>query len=306
MAKINQKKELGKGISALLGNIKNDINKPANLEETMGVSTKPAATNHLPIDQIEVNPFQPRDNFDEEALNRLKESIEIHGVIQPLTVRKSPNNNKFQLISGERRLRASKLAGLQEVPVFIREVNDQESLEMALLENIQREDLNPIEIATNYQRLIEECSLTQDTLAERLAQKRSSVTNYLRLLKLPPEVQIAVREETITMGHAKVLAGIEEIELQLIAFREITQRNLSVRQTEDFVAQLKNKLPKKSKDISSKSNLDPILGKWQTQLSQTLGTKVQIQTKNGKNGQILIPFYSEEDMQRLVELIEKS
>jgi len=300
MAKMNQKRELGKGIRALLGEIDNEINDGQIDKNSVLNNPKGSSTSMVPIHSIEVNPFQPRVNFDEEALNELASSIKIHGIIQPLTVREL-SKDKFQLISGERRLRASKLAGLEEVPVYIRTANDQEALEMALIENIQREELNAIEIGMNYQRLIDECELNHDSLAERVGKKRSTISNYIRLLKLPPDIQVAVREDKITMGHARALAGVE-IDMQLSIFNEVINKALSVRQTEALVA---NRLEfKKNKKPASNKVISPEIRQWQDELSSELGTKVSIQNNNGK-GSIVVPFHNEDELARIIELIVK-
>ncbi len=300
MAKMNQKRELGKGIRALLGEIENEINEGQVDKNSVLNNPKGSSTSMVSIHSIEVNPFQPRVNFDEDALNELASSIKIHGIIQPLTVREL-SKDKFQLISGERRLRASKLAGLEEVPVYIRTANDQEALEMALIENIQREELNAIEIGMNYQRLIDECELNHDSLAERVGKKRSTISNYIRLLKLPPDIQVAVREDKITMGHARALAGVE-IDMQLSIFNEVINKALSVRQTEALVA---NRLEfKKNKKPVSNKKISPEIRQWQDELSSELGTKVAIQSSNGK-GSIVVPFHSEEELARIIELIVK-
>jgi ParB family chromosome partitioning protein len=298
---MNQKRELGKGIRALLGEIDNEINDGQIDKNSVLNNPKGSSTSMVPIHSIEVNPFQPRVNFDEEALNELASSIKIHGIIQPLTVREL-SKDKFQLISGERRLRASKLAGLEEVPVYIRTANDQEALEMALIENIQREELNAIEIGMNYQRLIDECELNHDSLAERVGKKRSTISNYIRLLKLPPDIQVAVREDKISMGHARALAGVDEIDMQLSIFNEVIDKSLSVRQTEALVA---NRLEfKKNKKPASRKIVSPEIRQWQDELSSELGTKVAIQSNNGK-GSIVVPFHSEEELARIIELIVK-
>ena len=234
MAKVNQKEQLGKGIRALLGDISNDLKDDEILiqsQDGIGSVVK------VPLEKIEVNPFQPRVNFDAEALSELADSIKIHGVVQPITVRKV-NKDKYQLISGERRLRASKIAGLNEIPVYIRTANDQEALEIALIENIQREDLNAIEIGINYQRLLDECELSHEALAERIGKKRTTVTNYLRLLKLPPDIQVGIRAGSVSMGHARALAGMDDIVLQLSIFKDIVTKDLSVRQVEEIVKKI--------------------------------------------------------------------
>lgn len=298
MAKLNQKKELGKGIRALLG----DINQQINEEDDL-VTDSPKSTHIqlLSLDKIEVNPFQPRVNFDETALEELANSIRVHGIIQPLTVRELPGTKKYQLISGERRWRASHLVGLTEVPVYIRTANDQEALEMALIENIQREELNAIEIGVNYQRLIDECKLNHEDLAERVGKKRATISNYIRLLKLPPDIQVAVREDKISMGHARALAGIEEIDLQLSIFKEVVDKNLSVRQTESLVAQRSSqRTPRPTKE---KKNQPSFVKRWQDDLSSHLSTKVTIQHSDKGNGQLILSYADEKDLERIIELI---
>ena len=234
MAQINKKQGLGKGIRALLDTIDDEINTPkegvpavSGQKDTNNGSTGNAApaTSRIPLDQIEVNPSQPRHDFDEQALAELSESIKLHDIIQPVTVVKI-GQNRYQLISGERRLRASKMAGLQDIPAYIRTADGQGMLEMALLENLQRENLNAIEIALSYRQLMDECGLTQEQVADRMKKERSTVTNYLRLLKLPPDIQKAVRDSQLTMGHARAIIGLEHVDQQLYVFRETMQRGL--------------------------------------------------------------------------------
>ncbi len=264
---------------------------------------KPKTTNTqlISLERIEVNPFQPRVNFDEEALEDLANSIRVHGIIQPLTVRELTGTNKYQLISGERRWRASHLAGLTEVPVYIRTANDQEALEMALIENIQREELNAIEIGVNYQRLIDECKLNHEELADRVGKKRATISNYIRLLKLPPDIQVAVREDKISMGHARALAGVEEIDLQLSIFKEVTSKNLSVRQTESLVSQRSSqRTPRPSKENKGQP---AFVKRWQDDLSSHLSTKVSIQHTEKGSGQLVLSYADEKDLERIIELI---
>jgi ParB family transcriptional regulator, chromosome partitioning protein len=295
MAKMNQKRELGKGIRALLGDIDNDINEQ---------KTMVANINFVALDKIEVNPFQPRIHFDEEALNELASSIAIHGIIQPLTVREVASSSKYQLISGERRWRASHIAELKEVPVYIRSANDQEALEMALIENIQREELNAIEIGVNYQRLLDECELNHEELAERVGKKRATISNYIRLLKLPPDIQVAVREDKISMGHARALAGVEEIDIQLDIFKEVVAKNLSVRQTEAIVSQKRGNSQKPRSPKESVST-PPVIKRWQDDLSSKLSTKVNIQHNPTGNGQITLSYADEKDLERIIDMISK-
>lgn len=299
-----KKSVLGRGLSALLdANDTTSTNRRethTHLPPAAGIS----AIILIPLEQIEVNPFQPRTTFEEESLKDLADSIKIHGVIQPITVRKI-ENNKYQLIAGERRLRASKLAGKKEVPAFVRLATDQESIEIALIENIQREDLNPLEIAINYKRLQDECDLTQEELATRLGKNRSSVTNFIRLLRLPPDIQAGLRDEKITMGHAKALLAIENPLLLLTAYKEVLGKGLSVRQTEDLVRTLESK-PKRSTATGNKASAIPFtIKKMQDQLTTSLSTKVLINRHNDGKGEILVKFYNDDDLDRLVEMISK-
>src|SRR5829696_9529203 len=227
------KDALGKGIRSLLQSIDSDLKNTTGQLKPQAVE---AATSvlRLPVENIETNPKQPRKNFDEQALQELAHSITLHDIIQPVTVSKL-HGNKYRLISGERRLRAAKLAGLKDIPAYIRQANDQEILELALLENLQREDLNAMEVALSYKRMMEELEHTQEQVAERMGKERSTVTNYIRLLKLPPDIQIAVRTNVISMGHARALINVDHVDKQLFIFSEIKNKGLSVRQTEDLV-----------------------------------------------------------------------
>ena len=303
MAKTNQRDQLGKGIRALLGDISNDLK-----EEDVIIATQENIGNvvKVSLEKIEVNPFQPRVNFDAEALSELSDSIKIHGVVQPITVRKV-NKDKYQLISGERRLRASKMAGLTDIPVYIRTANDQEALEIALIENIQREDLNAIEIGINYQRLLDECDLSHEALAERIGKKRTTVTNYLRLLKLPPDIQVGIRSGSVSMGHARALAGMDDIMLQLSIFKDIISKDLSVRQVEDIVKKLGEKkstpIDKKSKE-SDTNTMSPALRKYQDTLSSHFSTKVTIKETSKGKGEIILNYYTHDDLERMIDLIK--
>lgn len=227
----NKRNALGRGLSALLESASTDIT--SNIKSNNELGAVVGAVTNLPLLQIEVNPFQPRSHFEQQALNELVESIKLHGIIQPVTVRKM-GYDRFQLISGERRFRASQLAGLETIPAYVRVANDQAMLEMALVENIQRENLDAIEIAISYKRLIEECSLTQEQLSEKVSKQRSTVTNYLRLLKLPPEVQLGIREKKISMGHARALINVEKVEDMVEIYHRIIEDDLSVRDVEEL------------------------------------------------------------------------
>lgn len=312
MAKTFKKQALGRGVSVIFGNSPdNDINsaKDKNAEKVVGNIIE------LELDFIEVNPFQPRTSFNEEELEGLASSIEELGVIQPITVRKI-GFNKFELISGERRFRASKLAGLKTIPAYVRIADDNESLTMALVENIQRQDLDPIEIALSYQRLIEEINLTQDQMSKRVGKKRSTITNYLRLLKLAPVIQTGIRDGFISMGHGRAIITIENPEQQVDIYQEIISQNLSVRETEDLVRRIQNPdlqttEGEKSEIVTSKSqNLKAGIPSYIQEnldnFSHFFGTKVSVKiAKNGK-GTLTIPFSSEEDFKRIQSLLNKN
>lgn len=292
-----KKDDLGKGIRALLGGINEDAkNNPAVASE---LRDKVSNTT-IPLDQIEVNPFQPRADFDQDALNDLAESIKNHGVIQPITVR-SLGNKKYQLISGERRLRASKMAGLKEVPVYLRKADDQEMLEIALIENIQREDLNAIEISINYKRLMDECSLTQEDLSKRLGKNRTTVTNYLRLLRLPPEIQNGIKNRDVTMGHARALITIEQPDLQLAIYQETVKKGLSVRQVEELAK--KQQTATKGKEKETKDGQPLAYRKIQDKLTTLLSTKVEVKARKGGKGEITISYYSDDDLDRILDVL---
>ncbi|MEM6724251.1 MAG: ParB/RepB/Spo0J family partition protein [Bacteroidota bacterium] len=292
-----KKKEIGMGIKALLNNIDNE-EAPPKRQEVIGKLSKTVA--ELPISQIETNPWQPRTEFDKEALDELSQSITIHGLIQPITVRRLADK-KYQLISGERRLRASKMAGLSEIPAYIRIANDQEMLEMALVENIQRQNLNAIEVAITYQRLKDECKLTDEKLADRVGKNRSTITNYLRLLKLPPAIQGGLKDAVLSMGHARAIVGLKAADLQLHVFKEVQQKGLSVRQTEDLISLLNKK-----KDIKKAApKVPPAFRKVADNLAGYLGTKVNLKVSGKGNGQIVINFMNTEDLNRILELIEE-
>lgn len=298
-----KKSVLGRGLGALLE--ANDTTERTKEKQiTASPLNQAGVVINIPLDQIEVNPFQPRSTFEEESLNELADSIRIHGVIQPITVRRI-ENNKFQLIAGERRLRASKLAGKNEIPSYVRTATDQESIEIALIENIQREDLNPLEISINYKRLQDECDLTQEQLAERLGKNRSTVTNFLRLLRLPPDIQAGLRDNKITMGHAKALMSIDNPLSLLSAYRETINKGLSVRQVEELVKNYSGKTQKKSALTANKPNILPFtVKKMQDELTSHLGTRVIINRHDEGKGEIVIKFYNDDDLERLVEAIQ--
>lgn len=297
MSMQNKKRGLGRGLDAILQSPETDITS-----SDISGNYVAGAVAELNIDFIEANPFQPRTDFDETALNELSESIKIQGVIQPVTVRKM-GRDKYQLISGERRLRASKMAGLKTIPVFIRVANDEQMLEMALIENTHREGLNAIEIALSYQRLIEECNITQEQLSEKVGKDRSTVTNFLRLLKLPPEVQVALRDGHISMGQARAIINIDDKTKQLIILKEIIDKDLSVRQVEELVRSLntKNVKAKKQKDVLPESFIYTM-----DSLSKSLNTKVKINRNSKGKGTLTIDFKNDEDFERLIAIINKN
>ena len=294
----NEKREaMRKGIRALLSDI-GETPKTSSVGSLSGRAKGIGELLNIPILEIKVNPFQPRVEFDDEKLEELAESIRIHGVVQPLTVRREPSG-KIELIAGERRLRASKLAGLLEVPCYVRNANDQESLEIALIENIQREDLNALEVGRSYERLIEECSLTHEELSQRIGKKRATISNYLRLLKLPPDVQNALSDQRISMGHARALAGLEDVLLQLDLLHEILSDNLSVREVERRIASLAKRKPKaknKKKSPSFKAMEEKLSSQW--------STRVRLNQKANGSGEISVYFHNEEDLQRILDLLQ--
>ncbi len=292
-----KKQVLGRGLSALLKDSKEDIitAKDKNAEKLVGSIVK------IDIASIQVNPFQPRSHFNEDALQELANSIKELGVIQPITVRKLKGNT-FQIVSGERRFRASKLIGNKTIPAYIRLANDQEMLEMALVENVQRENLDPIEIALSYQLMIDEIKLTQDQMAKRVGKSRSSITNFLRLLKLDPIVQTGMRDGFLTMGHGRALINIDNQDTQLEIYSKIIENKLSVRQTEQLVKESKNPVSK-TKEVNKKDT--PVyISKAIKDLSTFFGHKISIKTSGKNKGKIEIPFHSEEDFNRIKNLLK--
>jgi ParB family chromosome partitioning protein len=293
-----QKKALGQGLSALLGNYAPDASivspdSPSRIKETE--QTK------IQIDLIDANPWQPRTHFEEEALQELAESIKTHGLIQPVTVRKM-ENGRYQLIAGERRLRASKLAEIEDIPAYIRTANDMQVLEMGLIENIQRHDLNPIEIALSFQRLLVECNINQDKLSEVVFKSRSVISNHLRLLKLCPEVQSAISKREISMGHAKMLAAEDDATIQLAVLNKITTEELSVRQVEDLMRKLKQS---EEKAKATKITLPQHVQDIKSSLKKTLNAKVDIKRNLQGKGNIVIGFSSDEELGKIVDFIVK-
>lgn len=292
-----KKPALGRGLSALLENANTDITSSTS-DDSVNLPSVGSIASIL-IHQIEANPFQPRTHFEKEALVDLTNSIKEHGIIQPITVRKI-GYDKYQIISGERRFKASQIAGLKEIPVYVRIANDQTMLEMAIVENIQRKDLNPIEISLSYQRLIDECNLTQEKLSERIGKSRSAVTNFLRLLNLPSSVQAGLRDAKITMGHAKALLSFKTEAEVLAAYKDILENKLSVRGIEEKT--------KTAKSVSSKklsnSNLSLSEKKAQEDLSFHFSSQIKIAKSNIGKGKIVIPFDDDEHLKRILDLLD--
>lgn len=304
MAALQRKTGLGKGLGALLQdeiNVSSVSSQKKDNADTGGAAA--GSINFIKVDHVTVNPFQPRTDFDEEALRELSESIKLQGLIQPITVRQV-GKNQYQLISGERRLRASKLAGITDIPAYVRTANDQQMLEMALIENIQRENLNAIEVALSFQRMIEECNLKQEELGDRVSKNRSTVTNYLRLLKLPPVIQAGIRDGQISMGHARALINVGEVDKQLYVFQEIIDKGLSVRMAEILVRNIQEQLkPKKNQNVGKQ--LDFQYQKIEDDLASKFSTRVRLNLKNSRGkGAIEIPFESEDDLSRILELLD--
>lgn len=298
-----RKNALGRGLGALIENTE-ESNEPRNNQATHKEEIIIENMDEIPVDSIESNPFQPRTNFDEEALEELAESIKELGIVQPITVRKL-EKNKYQLISGERRLKASKISGLEKIPAYIREANDQSMLEMALVENIQREDLDAIEVAISYQRLIEECDLTQESLSQRVGKKRATITNYLRLLKLPPEIQLGIRDRKLSMGHARAIVAVEESDIQLEAYQKVLGEELSVRKTEELVKQLKeNKYaPPKETKQPVVQELPEEFKSIKNNLVHFFNANIEFKRTESGNGKIVIPFRSDDDLERIIDLL---
>lgn len=296
---MTKKRALGKGLSALLENASTDITT-----RNIGVEGKTVGSiSSLLITQIEANPFNPRTHFEEAQLDELKDSIAEHGIIQPLTVRKL-GRDRYQLISGERRFRASQLVGLKEVPCYIRIANDQTMLEMALVENIQRVDLNAIEVALSYQRLIDECNFTQEQLSKKVGKSRSNIANFLRLLKLPAPIQIGIREGLLSMGHARAIVSAGEEDVQIELFRKVVEEDLSVRDIETLIKE--KKAPKVIKPKKEESfELSHFASSFKDRLAAQLKTKVQISADNKGKGKIVINFDSEEDLDKIIDFIDQ-
>ncbi|MES2704796.1 MAG: ParB/RepB/Spo0J family partition protein [Bacteroidota bacterium] len=300
MAQPNKKNALGKGIRALLDTIDEEIKAPREGVPAVSGQQSTNTIARIPIEQIEVNPKQPRRDFDEGSLKELSESIQLHDIIQPVTVIKI-GQNRFQLISGERRWRASKMAGLKDIPAYVRTADSQELLEMALLENLQRENLNAIEVAMSYRQLMDECGLNQEQVAERMKKERSTVANYLRLLKLPPDVQRAVRDGLLSMGHARAIIGLDHVEQQLYVFRETMERGLSVRQVEQMVKDMDGNKAPAAAAKSAGLKLPPAYKRIEDNMASHFSTKVKLDRKKTGKGNIVIEFYNDEDLERIME-----
>jgi len=296
----HNKEALGQGIRSLLKGIDSDFKtgsgelKPAIIDNVTGIT-------RIPVDQIDSNPKQPRRDFDEQTLQELAESIKIHDIIQPITVSKLPSG-KYRLISGERRLRASKIAGLKDIPAYLRHANDSELLELALLENLQREDLNAMEVALSYKRMMEELDYTQEQVAERMGKDRSTVANFIRLLKLPPDIQLAVRNGLLSMGHARALINVDTVDKQLFIYKEIKEKGLSVRQTEELV----RNIYKQSGAVKkvSKNSLPPAYQKIEDNLASYFSTRVKLKHSRNGNGQIIIDYYSQDELTKILQQMD--
>ena len=294
---MSKKQAMGRGLDAILGSPETDITS-----NDISGNYVVGAVAELPIHQIDTNPFQPRSEFEDQALMELSDSIQKQGIIQPITVRKM-GLGKYQLISGERRLRAAKMVGFKSIPAFIRVANDEQMLEMALVENIQREDLNAIEIAISYTRLIEECKITQEELSARVGKKRSTVTNYIRLLKLPAEVQIALSQNQISMGHARAIINVENLATQLKILEQIIARDLSVRETENLVKEVVSPIDKVER---KKENYLPAnYISYRSQLNNLLSARVDLKRNTKGGGKISIPYSGEADLMRIIALLEE-
>lgn len=298
---MSKKNALGRGLGALISDASED-------KKEVLVEAKGANINEIALDDIEVNPFQPRTQFNQDALDELAASISQIGIVQPITVREL-SEGMYQIIAGERRYRASKMIGLKKIPAYIRRADDNTMLELALIENIQRENLDAIEVAISYQRLIEECDITQESLGERVGKKRTTVTNYLRLLNLPAEIQMGLRDKLIAMGHARALLGIEDDETQLMLYNQIIKYQFSVRKVEEVVRELNNpaaneELRKKKEEKEANKKLKGDFKELQVKLTDYFSTKVQLKCSTKGDGKIVIPFTSNEDLERILSVLD--
>ena len=290
---MTKKNALGRGLGALIDGVEKEV-----------LEKKVEANQDIAIESIDGNPFQPRITFDEQSLEELASSIRKLGIVQPLTVREA-GGGRYQLIAGERRLRAARLAGLTHVPAFIRTADDQAMLELALVENIQRDDLNAIEVAISFQRLIEECSLTQEQLSERVGKQRSTVANYMRLLKLPAEIQLGIRNKNLTMGHAKTLVNIEDPKQQISVYYKIVDGDLSVRQAEELVRQLQSDKVKDPEKLERKKKLNDDFAQLSEHLNKIFSAKVNFRINEQGKGKIVIPFENPEEMERILGVFDR-
>jgi ParB family chromosome partitioning protein len=290
---MTRKNALGRGLGALIEGVEKEV-----------LEKKVEANLQIAIESIDSNPFQPRTRFDEKALEELASSIKQLGIVQPLTVRET-GNGRYQLIAGERRLRAARLAGLTHIPAFIRTANDQAMLELALVENIQREDLDAVEIAISYQRLIEECKLTQEQMSDRVGKQRSTVANYLRLLKLPAEIQLGIKNKQLSMGHARTLINIEDPKKQIKVYYKIIDDDLSVRSTEELVRELQTENNKDSSKIEKKRKLNEDFNQLSSHLERIFSSKVNFRINEKGKGKIVIQFDTPEEMERILGLFDR-
>ncbi len=288
-----KKSALGRGLGALIDGVEKEV-----------LDKKVEANLQIDINAIDANPFQPRSRFDEQSLEELAVSIRQVGIVQPLTVRET-GSGRFQLIAGERRLRAARMAGLTHVPAYIRTADDTDMLEMALVENIQREDLDAVEVAISYQRLIEECSLTQEQLSDRVGKQRSTVSNYLRLLRLPAEIQLGIRNKNLTMGHARTLVNIEDPQKQINVYYHIIEEDLSVRATEDLVRHIQSGTVKDPVKSDKRKKLTREFEELSDQLAKLFATEVQFRINEKGRGKIVIPFGNIDEMERIIGLLDK-
>ncbi len=297
---MSQKNELGKGLRALLSSINTEPGVKMENESSTAVN----AVRMVPIEYIRPNKQQPRHVFEEELIQELSESIQTYGIIQPLTVREL-GPNEYQIISGERRYRASQKAGLKELPVYIRSANDNEMLEMALVENIQREDLNPVEIAISYQRLSDECGYTQEELSTRVGKKRSTISNYVRLLKLPVEIQNSIKSKSLSMGHARVIAGVDDLMLQLQLFKDIQKKDLSVREAEKMVQGFQKSKARKPLNSGVPQSVEADVRSLEQKFSAFFGYKTSIQRKASGEGQVVIKFKDDRQLNEIVDRLDE-
>ena len=288
-----KKNALGRGLGALIEGVEKEV-----------LERKVEANHDISVDSIEANPFQPRTSFDEQSLEELSISIKKLGIVQPLTVRET-NNGKYQLIAGERRLRAARLAGLTHVPAYVRTADDQAMLELALVENIQREDLDSVEVAISFQRLIEECKLTQEQLSDRVGKQRSTVANYLRLLRLPAEIQLGIKNKHLSMGHARTLVNIEDPKRQINVYYQIIDGELSVRQTEELVRQLQSGKVRDPAKIEKKKKLNDDFTQLSDHLNKMFSSKVAFKINEKGKGKIVIPFENTEEMERILGVFDR-